>query len=291
MAEWYQSPAYLARQAAGEVVTPGLVDWGGMGNDIYKFLQAPYEARVARERASAPQPPSMDPLEVMSRANYVPTPRFGTLPPKVAPSPKVTLQNPYPGPTPVAKTQDRLAPLPAGLPLQGGDEPIQITVKGGKSDPYKGYQASPRWSTVLGAQAPKQSAGPEIIRLSFEPMSEVSGQNFANSSGKPVSGPSGKVYYPSNAPQSGVRAPMRPVAASAQAPAAQRTSGGWLSSLFGGGNEAPRTQAVAQPTSGPAIYTPQGNVHPGSFYDNSGNDMAFMPQAYRDNPRNSNGGY
>jgi hypothetical protein len=135
-------------------------------------------------------------------------------------------------------------------------------------------------------------------------MSDTSGQNMANSSGKPVRGPgpNSKTYYPTNGATDKVRAPMRPVGNPPAVPGGQRQGGG-LMSLFGGnggggllaglfgGNSAPRVQAVAQPTSGPAIYTPQGNVHPGSFYDNSGNDMAFMPQSYQDNPRNSNGGY
>jgi hypothetical protein len=54
-----------------------------------------------------------------------------------------------------------------------------------------------------------------------------------------------------------------------------------ISILVAGGNRAPTPVAAATPAA----------IHPGTFYDNSGNDMAFMPQAYRDNPRNSNDGY
>jgi hypothetical protein len=154
-------------------------------------------------------------------------------------------------------------------------------------------------SGSLTASMPVEASSSAVIDLAFEPMSEVSGQNMANSSGKPVRTPSGKVYSPTNGATDKVRAPMSPVAPRAAAPA---RSSGLFGSLFGGGSGgglfggmlgggAPRAQAVAQPTSGPAIYTPSGNVHPGALTDNFGNDMAFMPKAYAADPANSNGGY
>lgn len=58
MAEWWQpiydylQAPYKARQDAGQVVTPGPIDAGG----VYDFFQAPYEARVAREAVAAASP-------------------------------------------------------------------------------------------------------------------------------------------------------------------------------------------------------------------------------------------
>ena len=254
MAEWWQNPAYDARAAAGEVVTPGLVDWGGLIN----AFNAPYDERTGR-LPDGPMPPrsgntvtsyynagsggpvapkgdryglSADPLEVMSRAGYVPTPRFGTMPPKVAVSPMVTLQNPYPGPTPVPKSQDRLAPMPVGLPL---NVPAGPDYKGYKATPrfstsgvpkagpdYKGYVATPRFGTA--------SSGSDIIDLSTLYLSDRGAQNTADSEGKPVRTKTG-VYYPGG---------KGPVAASGggapRAAAAPARSGGLLGSLFGGGN-------------------------------------------------------
>jgi hypothetical protein len=332
MAEWWQSPAYLERQAAGEVVTPGLVDWGGIAN----AFNAPYNERTGR-LPDGPMPPrsgntvtsyynagagglvapksdryspSMDdPLQLMSRVGYVPAPRFGTMPPTVAASPKVWQPNSIPGPTPVAKTQDRLAPTPVGLPpgygssykatprfssaspLPPGQAMFGInlpTIKG--TGTAKGYTATPRFSTAR--------AGSDIIELDLD-LGDRGAQGMADSEGKPVRTKSGKVYYPGGkAPATASRA--------AGAPDASSRSGGLFGGLFGGagglfGGGARSANgmvpgigvatAAAAPAPGPAIYTPQGNVHPGSFYDNSGNDMAHMPKAYQDNPRNSNGGY
>jgi hypothetical protein len=256
MAEWWQQP-YADRQAAGTVQTPGLVDWGG----IYDALQAPYWSRQDREQGNA----VADPISLYSKSNYVATPRPAATTPRVIAedpittytranyvaqprfvgggtpaSPKVTLQNPYPGPTPVAKTQDRLAPSPVGLPLAGG-------VKPAAADPYNGYTASMRFAS------PNARSASTVITLVTEPMSEVSGQNTANSFGKPVRGPSGKTYYPSDTPMSGVRAPMKPVGNAPAVPGGQRqgggllslfgSKGGILSTLFGGG-ASPRTAPV-----------------------------------------------
>lgn len=66
-------------------------------------------------------------------------------------------------------------------------------------------------SGALTAVPPAAPKAPAVITLASEPMSEISGQNTANSFGKPVRGPSGKTYYPSNTPMSGVRAPYAPV--------------------------------------------------------------------------------
>jgi hypothetical protein len=68
-------------------------------------------------------------------------------------------------------------------------------------------------------------------------------------------------------------------------------SGGGGLPKFGG----PQVQGAAMPvsTSGPANYTPQGMLHPGTGWTDSatGNDAAYMPQSWQDNPRNYNGGY
>jgi hypothetical protein len=169
--------------------------------------------------------------------------------------------------------------------------PLQMMGKGtNPAAAYaKGYTASMRFASP---NAGKSSDG--VIDLTASNPSERGAQGIADSQGAPVRVGS-KVYYP------GGKAPVNaaPQARNA-APTQQRASGmgGLFGSIFGGGSPlnitvpgGARTQAVAQPTSGPAIYTPQGNVHPGALYDNAGNDAAFMPRAYQDNPRNFNGGY
>jgi len=50
--EIIQAP-HNERKAAGQVVTPGPVDWGGMQQDIYNFAQQPYRDRLAREAQAA----------------------------------------------------------------------------------------------------------------------------------------------------------------------------------------------------------------------------------------------
>lgn len=66
------SPAYDARKAAGQVQTPGLVDWGGMGQRLYDDLQAPYWKRQDREQGKA----VADPVELMGKSGYAAKPRF-----------------------------------------------------------------------------------------------------------------------------------------------------------------------------------------------------------------------
>jgi len=70
---------------------------------------------------------------------------------------------------------------------------------------------------------------------------------------------------------------------------------GLLMSLIGGAKGGPQVQGAAMPvsTSGPANYTPTGMLHPGTGWTDSatGNDAAYMPQSWQDNPRNYNGGY
>lgn len=136
-------------------------------------------------------------------------------------SPKVMLPNANPGPNPVAKTQDRLPAMPAGLPLAGA-------FASGKA----GLGASGFGSGSLTAKA-SDKGGSGVIKLVTEPMSEVSGQNTANSFGKPVQGPSGKTYYPSNTPMSGVRAPYDPKAADKYSGKIGQDNRGPLSQLLG----------------------------------------------------------
>lgn len=112
-------------------------------------------------------------------------------------------------------------PVGPSFPLRGGG------ALNGAPPNYGNYRAPLRIAS--GGQ------GGDVLRLPFDPMSETSGQNMANSSGRPVAGPSGKTYYPTNQATDRVRAPMSPVAERAQP---QQRGGGLmalLSGLMGGG--------------------------------------------------------
>jgi hypothetical protein len=205
-------------------------------------------------------------------------------------SPKTFVPNAIPGPTPVAKSQDRLPALPVGLPLKS-DVPGYASARGQLG-------AGGFGSGALTAVPPAAPKAPAVITLASEPMSDVSGQNTANSFGKPVRGPSGKVYYPSDVPMSGVRPPMKPVGTPPPVPGGQRQGGG-LFSLFGGrsgqgGGVLASLLGGAQqggPGSGspgwsnPNITYNDRRYTPGEATTLGGSDMAFMPTSVQSSSR------
>ena len=268
MADFTLNPAYNARLAAGQVQTPGLVDWVGIGQRIYDDLQAPYWRRQDEIQGAAVADPmqsryvaqprfvaamGQDPLQQYAESGYVAKPRFVS-----APSPKTSapwtsdnyqmaaIRNAEQPRFKVATGPDgnRLTPNAYGYGTTDGYSGVSAVaaidnmaprVNGptfplkmpGKGTPLSGnYTASMRFAS------PNAGNGSEVLNLSFDPISDVGGQNTANSAGKPVRFANGKVYYPSNTPMSGVRAPMQPVANQPQ----QRQQPGLFGGLFGGGN-------------------------------------------------------
>jgi hypothetical protein len=152
------------------------------------------------------------------------------------------------------KAQDRLPALPAGLPLGSGP---QASARGSL-----GASASGGGRMAFNAPSMPPPASTDVIRLTFDPMSETSGQNMANSAGRPVAGPSGKTYYPTNQATDKIRAPMSPVAERAtQKPTGLfgglfgGTGGLFGGGMFGGGQQAPRNAAglPIAAASGPVI--------------------------------------
>jgi hypothetical protein len=131
-------------------------------------------------------------------------------------------------------------------------------------------QTSPALAAIDQAATPLMVAMPRrrpanapspMINLSFSP-SQVGGQNMANSAGRPVAGPSGKTYYPTNQATDKIRAPMSPVAERAtQKPTGLfgglfgGTGGLFGGGMFGGGQQAPRNAAglPIAAASGPVI--------------------------------------
>lgn len=288
MADWWQSPRYEERKAAGEVVTPGLVDWGGLVN----AFNAPYEARMAREAAAAAaqQAPTFIAPGGGRVTGYPGSPTNGGVPAKTDRGGKTTTTSlPYYGVAPAnftgsdpfqsylkgyAATPRGQAPsLPNPVPKSGTTYyPQGEGVEYGYNTLTGNYEVKRAGQSYTSVKAPGQGAGrpaapsvanpaprvagrdpagsfngtfadlqstfgrpaPTVLRLASEPASDVSGQNMANSTGRPVSGPSGKVYYPSNTHTDKIRAPMSPVAERPQQQ--QQRSGGLFGSLFGGGN-------------------------------------------------------
>lgn len=264
---------------------------------------------VAKPRFVAAMARQQDPLQQYAESGYVAKPRFASIPAMGNSLP--VLPNQPSGSIRVAKDQSRLPSGPSGWDPTYGYSPIPQTPPAlaaieqaaptgpmfplqmpGKGTPFKGnYTAAMRFAS------PNAGAVSDVIDLTA--VNPRNPQAMADSQGKPIR-VGGAVYYP------GGRAPVGTPQAR-NAPATQQRSGGLgglFGSIFGGGNlgggknainvtvpGGNRTQVVAQPTSGPAIYTPQGNIHPGSLYDNAGNDASHMPRAYQDNPRNFNGGY
>jgi hypothetical protein len=163
------------------------------------------------------------------------------------------------------KAQDRLPALPAGLQLGSGP---QASARGSLG-------ASASGGGRMAFNAPSMPpASTDVIRLTFDPMSETSGQNMANSAGRPVAGPSGKTYYPTNQATDRVRAPMSPVAE--RAPQRQGVSGGLgglLGGLFGGGGLG-GGNAFQRPAGTPAITAPGGG---GAFVSSASSQPASSP--------------
>lgn len=91
-----------------------------------------------------------------------------------------------------------------------------LSGRGGPSGNLRGYMPTFR------PQSPLRS---DVIKLVFDPMSNASGIGMANSSGKPIQGPNGTIYYPNGATKPpGVPAPVQALAnASPPAPPTQST--------------------------------------------------------------------
>ncbi len=151
-------------------------------------------------------------------------------------SPRVELPNPYPGPDPVAKTQDRLPAMPAGLPLSS-DVPGFASARGSLGAGGFGNGSvtmSPRFPSV----APSNDG---VIDLSSLELGDRGAQGMADSEGKPVRTKSGKVYYPGGkAPSGNITGSLK--AQDQRGPLGQLLGmkgsgglGGLLGGLFGGG--------------------------------------------------------
>jgi hypothetical protein len=153
-------------------------------------------------------------------------------------SPKVFVPNALPGPDPVAKSQDRLPAMPAGLPLKS-DVPGFASARGSL-----GAGGFGNGSVTMSPRFPSAAAPDDgVIDLSSLEMSDRGAQNTADSEGKPVRTKSGKVYYP------GGKAPGGAVSGSLKSndnrgPLGQMLGmkgsgglGGLLSGLFGGGQQ------------------------------------------------------
>lgn len=149
-------------------------------------------------------------------------------------SPKVFVPNALPGPDPVAKSQDRLPAMPAGLPL--------------KSD-VPGF-ASGRGSLGAGGfgngsvtMSPRSPAAP-VHQLNVDVPADE-GQYYADSLGMPVRSKSGTVFQPkggAKTPQQRIEAKGTLGARDTRGPLGQLLGmkgsgglGGLLGGLFGGG--------------------------------------------------------
>ena len=265
MAEWWQSPAYLQRQAAGQVQTPGLIDIGGITQRLYDDFQAPYWRRQDREQGAAVADPmqlrytaqprfvaamnqQQDPISVYAKSNYTAQPRFASassvpaLPNQPSGSVRVAKDSsrlpgdpsPYNGlafgydAQPSAPVNPAVQAIDAAAP-KGPMFPLQMMGKGtNPAAAYaKGYTANMRFASPNAGKT-----GDGIIDLTASNPSERGAQGIADSQGAPVRvGP--KVYYP------GGKAPVNaaPQARNA-APTQQRASGmgGLFGAIFGGGS-------------------------------------------------------
>lgn len=290
MAEWWQSPAYLERKAAGEVVTPGLVDWGGMGKDIYDFLQAPYLERQARESQDMGEDPTSSVTLLRSsvvpyRGTPFPTAINGS---GTADGYTATLRRApsLPNPTPSSGTvyYPQTPGTQYGYNTATGNYEVKragqsyTSVPGPKMPPGKAAPsvANPAPQMPFGLQ-PFTGTGPTpagyrpgmrfastpraaddgVIDLNLDGLSDRGAQGMADSQGQPVRN-KGKTYYP------GGKAPAVSGSLSARdtrGPLGQalglKTSGlgGLLSGLFGGGNRASPSAAGLVPHLG-AVPTP-----------------------------------
>ncbi len=196
------------------------------------------------------------------------------------------------------KGSARLPQEPVGYgPDMGGSAVAAIDQAAPSLRPFPSAYAAPARMASMNTGR----ADDGIIDLSALDPTERGAQGMADSQGKPVRVKGGTVYYP------GGKAPSGSVTASlgrdTRGPLSQvlglKSSGlgGLLAGLFGGGQQMqPQgggglAAMLGGGGSGPAMATPAGNLHPGAMTDNFGNDMAFMPTSYQNDPRNSNGGY
>jgi hypothetical protein len=273
MVDFSLNPAYNARAAAGQVQTPGLVDWSGLGQRLYDDLQAPYWRRQDREQGAAVADPmqlrytaqprfvaamnqQQDPISVYAKSNYTAQPRFASassvpaLPNQPSGSVRVAKDssrlpgdpNPYNGlafgydAQPSAPVNPAVQAIDAAAPT-GPMFPLQMMGKGtNPTAAYgKGYTASMRFASPNAGKT-----GDGIIDLTASNPSERGAQGIADSQGAPVR-VGQKVYYP------GGKAPSGNVSGTlgqndTRGPLSKalglKTSGlgGLLGGLFGGGN-------------------------------------------------------
>lgn len=191
----------------------------------------------------------MDPLQAYAESGYVAKPRFVASMSAAKPASMPTVQPgmlgrgqptalPPATPTVQAGMYGRGQPaapaapaLPYGMKALGPSPAGGVNLAAGMV-PTLGQASNNRYTASMRFASPNAGQGSNIIDLPYDTMSDVAGQNTANSAGKPVRFANGKVYTPSNAPVSGVRAPMQPVT---NRPAPQRP-GGLFGAIFGGGN-------------------------------------------------------
>jgi hypothetical protein len=285
MAEWWQSPAYLERQAAGEVVTPGLIDWGGLVN----AFNAPYNERVGRLPAGpAPAPGKKGDVTAYYNAGSggplnAKQDRYGTSSPD-----RVSAMESGQWPQPPMTAQQHLAfrdtkgiPLPrggtgpAGYRLAAGVDGYDIQAKPGPQapslpnpmplglKPFTGTGPTPAGYTP-GMRFASPTTNSPAHKLNYEPTPD-DGQIIADQMGLPVKTPGGKVYQPkyagSAAMPSGKVAP-RYSGATAATPQGPQRSGGLLGMLFGGQGNAGGLFGGGAPKAPIGITVTGGNAAP-----------------------------
>lgn len=218
MGEWWQSQAYRDRETAGEVVTPGLIDWGGIVN----AFNAPYNERVGRlPIGPAPGGGHKGDVYAITGVSH-PGPvnakqdRYGTSTPDRV-SAMESGQWPQAPMTPqqhLAFRDTRGIPLPRGgtgpegYRLASGTDGYDIQAKPGPQAPSlpnplpygmksftgtgptpAGYRPGMRFATT--PRAPDDG----VIDLNLEGLSDRGAQGMADSQGQPVRN-NGKTYYP-----------------------------------------------------------------------------------------------
>lgn len=262
---WWQSDAYERRKAAGEVVTPGLVDWGGLIN----AFNAPYDERVGR-LPDGPKPPGdikgdyrlyynagfAGPRSPMSN-------RDGSAPAATASAQELAWR---PGPSapwssdPATMQALRANPQVESFRVGTGPEGNRLTPNAvgytatGPTAPKFPFGYPPNAATAAidkaaprrspydpatpfpGSFADLQSAfgplSPPVHQLNVD-VADAEGQMYADSMGIPVRAKSGKVYSP-KVPGSAVM-PSGKVAPRYGGPKSAPAASGQRGGLFGGG--------------------------------------------------------
>lgn len=165
-------------------------------------------------------------------------------------APRVVQGNPLPGVRDLGSPQYGIPGTgggtlsPAGLPpgsttKKSFDERLNPEISfGGGGKPFLGAGGF-----GSGALTPKMPE-PKVLQLDFNAMSDVAGQNTANSAGRPVRYQDGKTYYPSDMHTDKIRPPMKPVGDGGRNGVGTETGGGkglgllgllgTLGGLFGG---------------------------------------------------------